>query len=90
MTHNFTYLSSQLSNLETGMENNDHIKKIGATSGIDLIFENKNIMSEVDWKPKVGWPFAKSSQVVLDTSRRLGITLVPSGVGLAHQSSSQV
>jgi len=31
------------------------MKQIGATSGIDSIFENKNIMSEVDWKPRVGW-----------------------------------
>jgi len=50
------------------MENSDHMKQIGATSGIDLIFENKSIMSEVDWKLKVGCFFAKSSQVVLDTS----------------------
>ena len=26
--------------LEQGLENSDHVKQIGATSGLDLIFEN--------------------------------------------------
>src|SRR6218665_4123087 len=54
MTHHFTDMSSQHSNLEKGMEHSDHMKQIRATLGIYLIFENKSIMSEVDWKPKVG------------------------------------
>src|SRR6218665_322049 len=71
MTRHFTDLSSQHSNLEKGMENSDHVKQIGAALGIDLIFENKSIMSQVDWKSKVGCFSAKSSQVVWDTSHRL-------------------
>ena len=53
MANPFTDLSSQHSNLEKVTENSDHLKQIGATSGIDLIFENKSIMSEVDGKSKV-------------------------------------
>jgi len=41
MTHHFTAMSSQHSNLETGMENSDHMKQIEATLGIDLIFEKR-------------------------------------------------
>ena len=46
--------------------------------------KQKSAMSEVDLKSKVGCFFPKSPQVVLGTSRRLGVTFVPSWVGLAH------
>jgi len=72
MTHHFTDMSSQHSNLEKGMEHSDHMKQIRATLGIYLIFENKSIMSEVDWKPKVGCFLPRQ---VLDTSRRLQVDL---------------
>ena len=66
MTHNLTETSSQHrpTNLEKGMENGDHMKQIGATSGIDLTFENRSIATEVDCKQKVSCFFAKSSLVV--------------------------
>ena len=51
------------------MENSDHMKQIEETSGIELIFENKSIVSEVDWKSKVGYFFPSR----LDTSRRLDV-----------------
>jgi len=54
------------------MEDSDHMNQIGETSGIELIFENKGIESEVDWKSKFGF---FPSQVVLDTSRRLEVDL---------------
>ena len=50
MTHHLTDFSSQHSNLEKGMENSDPMNQIGETSGIELIFENKGVESEVDWK----------------------------------------
>ena len=93
MTHHFTDMSSQHSNLEKGMENSDHMKQIGATSGIDLIFENKSIMSEVNWKSvETDWKSDVFRQVESSrfrykssTSSRFWVTLVPRGVGLAHQ-----
>jgi len=42
------------------MENSDHMKQIEETSGIELIFENKSIVSEVDWKSKVCFFVPKS------------------------------
>ena len=52
------------------MENSDHVNQIRETSGIALVFENKGIVSEVDWKSKVGCLFVNSSQVVLNANRR--------------------
>ena len=52
--------------------------------------KQQNAMSEIDVKSKVGCFLPKSPQAVglLGTSRRLevdlGVTFVPSGVGLAH------
>ena len=53
MTHRLTDFSSQHSNLEKGMENSDPMNQIEETSGIELIFENKGVESEDDWKSKV-------------------------------------
>ena len=57
------------------MENSDHMKQIGAISGIDLIFENKSIMSEVDWKSKVGCFLSSRFKCFFYTSPRLQVDL---------------
>ena len=93
MTHPFADMSSQHSDLKKGMENSDHMKQIGDTSEIELIFENKSIVSEVDWKPKVGCFLSsrvKSFGYNSSTLSRFRVTLAPSGIGLAHQISSPV
>jgi len=88
MTRRFTDLSSQHSNFEKGIEKSDHKKQIGETSGIELIFENKSIMSEVDWKSKVFLPSRVKSFLiqVVDLKAIWGHfgtfgTVVPSLVG---------
>jgi len=50
MTHHLTDFSNQHSNFDKGTENSDHhhMNQIGETSGIEFIFEDKSIESEVD------------------------------------------
>ena len=60
------------------MQSSDHMKQIEATSGRgqDLIFENKSKHERNGLEiKKMGVVFAKSSHVVLDTSRRLQVDL---------------